>query len=80
MKNVEYYKNFFLYLKLGETTYFQKNRKKILNRAKDYYENNEEILRDKARNKCRELSVTEKKRENMEEIDILICLKKRGKN
>ena len=80
MKNVEYYKKFFLYLKLGETTYFQKNRKKILNRAKDYYENNEEILRDKARNKCRELSVTEKKRENMEEIDILICLKKRGKN
>ena len=80
MKNVEYYRNFFLYLKLGETTYFQKNRKKILNRAKDYYENNEEILRDKARNKCKELSVKEKKRENMEEIDILKCLKKRDKN
>ena len=32
----------------------------ILNRAKDYYKNNKEVLRDKARNKYRELSEEEK--------------------
>ena len=28
-----------------ETTYYQRNRDIILNRAKDYYENNQEFLR-----------------------------------
>ena len=32
----------------------------ILNRAKDYYENNEELLRERAKNKYRELSEVEK--------------------
>ena len=32
----------------------------ILNRAKDYYENNEDLLREGARNKYRELSEEEK--------------------
>ena len=34
----------------------------ILNRAKDYYENNKELLRERerAKNKCRELSEEEK--------------------
>ena len=46
----------------------------ILNRAKRYYENNKEVLGEKAKNKYRELSEEEKiKRENMEETDI-ICL------
>ena len=30
---------------MSETTYYQKNREVILNRAKDYYENNKELLR-----------------------------------
>ena len=40
---------------MGETTYYQKNRETLLNRAKDYYENNKEVLREKAKNKSREL-------------------------
>ena len=37
---------FFLYIKVSETTYYQRNRDIMLNRAKDYYENNKELLRD----------------------------------
>ena len=37
-----------------------KKTEKIPNREKDYYENNKEVLRDKARNKYRELSKEEK--------------------
>ena len=36
--------------------YYQRNRDKMLNRAKSYYENNKKELRDKAKNKDRELS------------------------
>ena len=32
-------------------TYYQRNRDVILNRAKDYYENDKERLREKARDK-----------------------------
>ena len=39
-----------------ETTYYQKNKEVILNRTKDYCQNNKEVLREKARNKYRELS------------------------
>ena len=28
---------------MNETTYYQRNREVILNRAKDYYENNKEL-------------------------------------
>ena len=53
----------------------------MLNRAKDYYENNKERLREPARNKYRNLSEEDKeRRENMEKIDIEICLKKKSKN
>ena len=31
---------------MSETTYYQRNREVILNRAKDYYENNKEELRE----------------------------------
>ena len=31
---------------MSETNYFQRNRDVILNRAKDYYENNKELLRE----------------------------------
>ena len=29
---------------MSETTYYQRNREVILNRAKEYYENNKELL------------------------------------
>ena len=43
-----------------ETNYYQRNRETVLNKAKDYYEDNKEFLREKAKNKNRELSVEEK--------------------
>ena len=46
--------NFFLlYIKMNEETYYQRSRETILNRTKEHYENNKEILREKARNKYR---------------------------
>ena len=70
---------------MGERTCDQRNRDVILNRAKDYYENIMKIikkrLRDNARDKYRNLSEEEKiERESMEEIDTIICLKKKNKN
>ena len=45
---------------MSETTYFQRIREVVLNRAKDCYGNNKELLRgrerERAKNKCRELS------------------------
>ena len=32
---------------MSETTYYQSNRDLILNRAKDHYENNKELLRQR---------------------------------
>ena len=46
-------------------TYYQKIRDVILNRAKDYHENDKEKLREQARDKYRNLSV-EKKKKNRE--------------
>ena len=46
---------------MSETTYYQRNRKVILNIAKDYYENNKEILKERPKNKYRELSEEQKK-------------------
>ena len=39
-----------------DLTYYQRNRYVILNRAKDYYENDKERLRQQARDKYRNLS------------------------
>ena len=36
---------------MSETTYYKKNREVILNRAKDYCENNKELLRERERTK-----------------------------
>ena len=47
---------------MRETTYYQTNRDVILNRAKDYNENDKERLRQQARDKYRNLSEDEKKR------------------
>ena len=43
---------------MSETTYYQ--RKRTPNRAKEYYENNKKVLREKARDKYRQLSGKEK--------------------
>ena len=42
-----------------KTTYYQRNRDVILDRAKKY-ENNKKVLKDKARDKYRDLSDEEK--------------------
>ena len=66
---------------MSEKTYYQRNTEVILNRAKYYYENNKERLREQARDKYRKLSEEEKnKRENIEKTGIIICLKKRNKD
>ena len=52
-----------------KTTYYQENREKNYKQSQKYYENNKEILREKARNKYKELPNEEKKKKkNMEEI------------
>ena len=58
----------------------EKKRDVILKRAKDYYENDKERLREQARDKYRNLSEEGKKRENTEETNIIICLKKKIKD
>ena len=45
---------------MSGTTYYERNRDVILNRAKDYHKNNKELLRERAKNKCRELPENEK--------------------
>ena len=44
----------------SDLTYYKRNQVVILNRAKDYYENNKERLKKHARDKCRNLSEEEK--------------------
>ena len=43
-------------------TYYQKKRDLILNKTKDYFENDKESLREQARDKYRNLSKEEKNR------------------
>ena len=62
-------------------THNQKIRDVILNKAKDYYKNNKERLREQARHKYRNLSEEEKnKKREYGKIDITICLTKRNKD
>ena len=58
-------------------TYYQRNRDMILKRL---LWNDKERLREQARDKYRNLSEEKNKKENMEKIDISICLKKRKKD
>ena len=44
----------------ADLTYYQRNRDVILNRAKDYYENDKERLKKQARYKYRNLPEEEK--------------------
>ena len=49
-----FYKFFWLYIKMSESAYliyYQRDRDVILNRARDYYENDKERLREQARHK-----------------------------
>ena len=50
------------------TTYYQRNRERKLNRAKEYYKNNKEMLREKARNKNRNNLIGKKKYPRKREI------------
>ena len=45
---------------MSGTTYYQRNREVMLNRAKSQYHYNIEVLRQNAKNKYRELSEDEK--------------------
>ena len=45
---------------MSATTYYQRNREEILNRARDCYENNNDLLRERAKIKYRELSEEQK--------------------
>ena len=65
---------------MSETTYYQTNRDVILNRAKDFHKNDKERIRDNARDKYKNLSEEAEKKENMEEIGVIICLRKKSKN
>ena len=66
---------------MDNTTYYQRNKEIMLNRAKDYYEDDKERLKEQTRNKYRNLSEKDKKKKReYEKIDIIICLKKRSKN
>ena len=66
---------------MDNKTYYQRNRKKTLNKAKDYYKNHNERLRQHAQNKYRNLSEEDKiKKKNMENVDTIACLKKKSKN
>ena len=61
---------FLLYIKMSkcnsvELTYYQRKRGVILNKAKDYYENDKKTLREQARDKYRNLSEEEEKKEEI---------------
>ena len=61
-------------------TYYQRKRDVILSRAKDYYENDKERLREQVRDKYRNFLKKMIKKKNMEKTDIIICLKRKNKN
>ena len=66
---------------MSETTFCQRKRDIILNRAKDYYKIDKERLRDNAKDLYRNLSEEEKNRKReYGRIDIIICLKKSNKS
>ena len=67
---------------MNNTTYYQKNGDVILNRAKDYYKT--DLKKDEKSKQEINTDIYLKKirikRENMEETDTIICLKKRNKD
>ena len=64
LMKVVFYNFFLLCIKMRECVYlthYQRNRDVILNRAKDYYENDKERLREQAKDKYINFSEKEKK-------------------
>ena len=45
---------------MSKTTYYQKNRDVLLNKSKEYYRNNRELIQERANNKYKLLSEDEK--------------------
>ena len=63
---------------MNNSTYYQRNREIILSRAKDYYENDKERLREQEEVNIETYPMKiKRKRENVEKIDIIVCLKKK---
>ena len=65
-------------------TYYQRKRDVVINRAKNYYQNDKKRLREQARDKDIYLKkiylkTIRIKRKNTEETDTIICLKKETK-
>ena len=46
---------------MNNTTYYQRNREIMLNKAKDYYKNDKERLREQGRDKHRNINRTYEK-------------------
>ena len=67
---------------MRETTYYQRNRETVLNRANDYIKNNKKKLRKKVMNKYRKIFQEEKnvKREYGRNIYIYIYIISEEKN
>ena len=70
---------------MSETTYYQRNREVILNRAKDYYDINKELLRERERESKKEIQRIiwrgkKYKKRVWKKKDIITCLKKIIKN
>ena len=63
---------------MSDLTYKRRNRDVILNRAKDYCENDKERLKQHARDKYRNLSEEEKtKTREYRKNSTILCLKKK---
>ena len=60
--------------------YYQRNREKLLNQVKEYYENNNDCESKQKINTENYLMKKNIKKENMEEIHIKICLRKMNKD
>ena len=81
-----FYKFFLLCFKISEcnsidSAHYQRNRDMILNRAKDYYKNDKERLREQTRDKYRNLYEEEKNKKRIrKKTDTTICQKKKNKD
>ena len=66
---------------ITDLTYYQKNQTVIINKAKYYYKNNKERLKEQREINTEAYNLKKKKikRENTGRIGIIICLKKSRK-
>ena len=64
----------------GYITYYQINRDVMLNRARDYYENDKERLREQGKNKYRNLSEEEKNKKREYSKNRYHNMKKKNKD